>query len=70
MSITAPGPPKWPGRLVENRAVEGQALRTGEPLARVDPGDYELQIHRAKSSGWPRYYRVDHRAKCAAACNA
>lgn len=37
------------GRLLENRAVEGQGLRAGEPLARIEPGDYELQADRAEA---------------------
>ena len=37
------------GRLIENRAVEGQSLRAGEPLARIEPGDYELQADRAEA---------------------
>lgn len=35
------------GRLLENRAVEGQALRAGEILARIDPADYQLAEERA-----------------------
>lgn len=35
------------GRLLENRAVEGQTLRAGDVLARIDSGDYELQAARA-----------------------
>lgn len=35
------------GRLLENRAVEGQALAMGGLLARIDPTDYELQADRA-----------------------
>lgn len=35
------------GRLLENFAVEGQALPAGAPLARIDPTDYELQADRA-----------------------
>ena len=38
-----------PGRLLENRAVEGQTLRAGELLARIEPGDYELQADRAEA---------------------
>lgn len=35
------------GRLLENRAVEGQALAMDGLLARIDPTDYELQADRA-----------------------
>jgi HlyD family secretion protein len=35
------------GRLLENRAVEGQSLRAGEVLARIDPADYQLAEERA-----------------------
>lgn len=35
------------GRLLENRAVEGQALTAGSLLVRIDPTDYELQADRA-----------------------
>ena len=41
--------PEVAGRLVENRAVEGQTMAVGEPLARIDPGDYELQADRAEA---------------------
>ena len=37
------------GRLVENRAVEGQSVRAGEPLIRIDSADYELQADRAEA---------------------
>lgn len=36
-----------PGRLLENRAVEGQVVTAGDLLARIDPTDYELQADRA-----------------------
>ena len=35
------------GRLLDNRAVEGQMLNAGDVLARIDPSDYELQAERA-----------------------
>ena len=35
-----------PGRLLENRAVEGKSMTAGEPLARIDAADYELQQDR------------------------
>jgi HlyD family secretion protein len=41
--------PEVPGRLLENRAVEGQSLRVGELLARLNPEDYELQADRAEA---------------------
>jgi HlyD family secretion protein len=37
------------GRLLENRAVEGQSVRAGESLIRIDPADYELQADRAEA---------------------
>jgi HlyD family secretion protein len=37
------------GRLVENRAVEGQSVRAGEVLVRIDPADYALQADRAEA---------------------
>lgn len=39
--------PEVSGRLLENRAVEGQSLRAGNLLARIDPTDFELQADRA-----------------------
>jgi HlyD family secretion protein len=36
-----------PGRLIENRAVEGETLPAGSLLATIDPGDYGLQADRA-----------------------
>lgn len=39
--------PEVAGRLVENRAVEGESLKSGALLAKVDPGDYQLQADRA-----------------------
>jgi HlyD family secretion protein len=41
--------PEVAGRLTENNALEGQSLRSGEILARLDPGDYELQADRAEA---------------------
>jgi HlyD family secretion protein len=41
--------PEAPGRLIENRAVEGQTMQAGELLARIDPEDYELQADRAEA---------------------
>ncbi len=38
-----------PGRLLENAAVEGQALSAGQLVARLDPGDYALQARRAEA---------------------
>ena len=37
------------GRLLENRAIEGQGLTAGDTLARIDPTDYELQADRAEA---------------------
>ena len=39
--------PEVAGRLIENRAVEGATLEEGAFLARIDPGDYQLQEDRA-----------------------
>ena len=39
--------PEVSGRLLENRVREGDALRTGDLIARVDPVDYELQAGQA-----------------------
>jgi HlyD family secretion protein len=39
--------PEVAGRLLENRAREGQTLRAGETIARIDPVDYELQTSQA-----------------------
>lgn len=39
--------PEIAGRLLENRAREGQTLSAGEIIARVDPVDYELQASQA-----------------------
>ena len=36
-----------PGRLLENRAVEGTTLDSGVLLARIDPQDFDLQAERA-----------------------
>ncbi|MDO8912580.1 MAG: efflux RND transporter periplasmic adaptor subunit [Phenylobacterium sp.] len=41
--------PEVSGRVVENRAVEGQSVRAGETLARIDPADYTLLAERAKA---------------------
>lgn len=39
--------PEVPGRLLENRAREGESLRAGDLIARVDPVDFELQAGQA-----------------------
>lgn len=39
--------PEVAGRLLEIRAREGQAIRTGETIARIDPVDYQLQASQA-----------------------
>ena len=39
--------PEVPGRLVENRRREGEAVRAGELIARIDPVDFELQAGQA-----------------------
>ena len=39
--------PEVAGRLLENRAREGQPVRAGETIARIDPVDYELQASQA-----------------------
>jgi HlyD family secretion protein len=39
--------PEVAGRLLENRAREGQTLRAGDTVARIDPVDYELQASQA-----------------------
>jgi len=39
--------PELPGRLLENRAREGEVLRAGELIARLDPIDYTLQANQA-----------------------
>jgi HlyD family secretion protein len=36
-----------PGRLLENRAREGQLVGSGETVARIDPVDFELQTSQA-----------------------
>ena len=41
--------PEVAGRLLENRAREGQLVRAGETIARIDPVDYELQASQAAS---------------------
>lgn len=41
--------PEVPGRLLDMRAVEGETLRAGEPLARIDAADFELQADRAQA---------------------
>lgn len=38
-----------PGRLVENRRREGEAVRSGELIARIDPVDFELQAGQASA---------------------
>ena len=39
--------PEVPGRLLENVAREGQVLRAGQIVARIDPVDFELQASQA-----------------------
>jgi len=39
--------PEVAGRLLENRAREGQVLRAGDTVARIDPVDFELQASQA-----------------------
>ena len=41
--------PEVAGRLVANNAVEGESLRAGALLARIDPADYQLQADRAEA---------------------
>ena len=41
--------PEVPGRLVENRRREGEAVRAGELVARIDPVDFELQAGQASA---------------------
>ena len=41
--------PEVPGRLVEHRLREGEAVRAGELLARIDPVDFELQAGQASA---------------------
>jgi HlyD family secretion protein len=38
------------GRLLELRAVEGAKVRTGDPIARIDPTDLELQLRQAETA--------------------
>ncbi len=38
-----------PGRLLENDAVEGEGLKSGQLLGRIDSSDFELQAARAES---------------------
>lgn len=38
-----------PGRVLENRAVEGSNLVLGALVARIDPSDFELQADRAEA---------------------
>jgi multidrug efflux pump subunit AcrA (membrane-fusion protein) len=38
--------PEIAGRLVENRAIEGQGIAAGALIARIDPSGYELQAAR------------------------
>jgi HlyD family secretion protein len=38
-----------PGRLLVNRAVEGQGVVSGQLVAEIDPADYELQAERAEA---------------------
>ena len=42
--------PEVPGRLVENRRREGQTVRAGELIARIDPVDFELQAGQASAA--------------------
>lgn len=39
-----------PGRLLENRAVEGGGLAAGAPLASIDRGDVELLAGQAATA--------------------
>ena len=39
--------PEVAGRLLENRAREGQVIGAGETVARIDPVDFELQTSQA-----------------------
>lgn len=41
--------PEVPGRLVENRRREGEAVRSGDLIARIDPVDFELQAGQASA---------------------
>ena len=41
--------PEVPGRLVENRVREGQAVGEGELIARIDPVDFDLQTRQAEA---------------------
>ncbi len=38
-----------PGRVLENRAIEGSSVTSGMLVVRIDPVDYELQADRAKA---------------------
>ena len=42
--------PEVPGRLVENRPREGETVRAGELIARIDPVDFELQAGQASAA--------------------
>lgn len=41
--------PEIPGRLVEHRLREGEAVRAGDLVARIDPVDFELQAGQASA---------------------
>ena len=41
--------PEIPGRLVEQRLREGEAVRAGDLIARIDPVDFELQAGQASA---------------------
>lgn len=41
--------PEVPGRLVENRLREGEAVRAGNLIAQLDPVDFELQADQARA---------------------
>lgn len=41
--------PEVPGRVVENAYREGQSIRAGDLIARVDPTDFELQADQASA---------------------
>lgn len=41
--------PEVPGRLVEHRRREGEAVHAGELIARIDPVDFELQAGQASA---------------------
>ena len=47
--------PEVPGRLLENRRREGETVRAGELIARIDPVDLELQAGQAPCFGLRRH---------------